>query len=165
MGDMNPFVEDFYKDNKGRLYQVRGNARDSKTGQRVVIYQALFDTYDILVTDNDSFFAMMESASVSQNKYFISKSDNLSAETQDLAMADEDTISDLMMSFFDENNFEKKDEILSLIRVRPELDDNIIDNLAASIDVVIDSGDIDKRFRELRTCVRTRARFEGTRLR
>ncbi|MBR1628122.1 MAG: DUF1653 domain-containing protein [Lachnospiraceae bacterium] len=77
----------------------------------------------------------------------------------------EESISDLMLAFLDERDFEKKEEILSEMATRPDLNDNIIDNLAAALDVVIDEGPLDRRFTQLRFCVRTRARFENTRLR
>ncbi len=80
-------------------------------------------------------------------------------------MLSRQSIQDLMLAFLDERDFEKKEKILSEIGTRPELSDGLIDNLAAALDVVIDDGPLDKRFNSLRTCVRTRARFESTRLR
>ncbi len=77
----------------------------------------------------------------------------------------EQTIQDLMLDFLDERDFEKKEKILSELGAHKDLSDGIIDNLAAALDYVIDEGPLDVRFAQLRTCVRTRARFENTRLR
>ena len=77
----------------------------------------------------------------------------------------EKSLSDLMLAFLDERDFEKKDEILAEMAIRPDLNDGLIDNLAAALDVVIDEGSVDRRFSQLRVCVRTRARFENSRLR
>ena len=75
------------------------------------------------------------------------------------------SISELMIDFLDERDFEKKEEILAEMEGNKDLSDGIIDNLAAALDIVIDEGPLDKRFTQLRFCVRTRARFENNRLR
>ena len=183
MTDKCPVFGEFYKDDSGRLYQVRGMAIDSRTRRDIVIYQALFGAYETFAAEREDFCTSMTQGSVvvsavsvrSQVSETVTASQNASGLNSSIAdvreisggspSVREEKISELMMSFFDENDFEKKDEILSAIKTHPQLNDSIIDNLAASIDVVIDSGDIDQRFRELRTCVRTRARFESTRLR
>ena len=71
----------------------------------------------------------------------------------------------LMNDFLDERSFEKKLGILDALRWRDDINNRLIDNLAASMDVVIDDGPVEERFRELRTCVQTRARYELQRLR
>lgn len=86
-------------------------------------------------------------------------------ETVPVKSAGQKETTELMMDFFDERSFIEKDKILSEMKLRPDLTDAIIDNLAAAIDVVIDEGPIDDRFAQLRTCVATRARFEDNRLR
>ena len=77
----------------------------------------------------------------------------------------ERSMQELLLAFLDERYFEKKDDILAEIATRQDINDGLIDNLAAALDVVIDEGPLDRRFNELRTCVRTRARFENARLR
>lgn len=71
----------------------------------------------------------------------------------------------LMNDFFDERSFEQKMNILDKIALREELSDRLIDNLAASLDVVINDGPVEQRFKELKTCVQTRAKYEILRLR
>lgn len=86
-------------------------------------------------------------------------------ETVQVKPAGQKDITELMMDFFDVSSFQEKDKILSEMKLRTDLTDAIIDNMAAAIDVVIDEGPVDSRFSQLRTCVSTRARFEDTRLR
>ena len=71
----------------------------------------------------------------------------------------------LMNEFFDERSFERKLNILERIAIREDLSDRLIDNLAASMDVVINDGPVEQRFGELKNCVRTRAKYEILRLR
>lgn len=95
---------------------------------------------------------------------------NVEATTDDMRMISptpirQQPIEELIITFLDERDFKEKDKILSEIATRPELNNGLIDNLAAAIDVVIDEGPLEKRFASLRTCVQTRARYENTRLR
>ena len=69
------------------------------------------------------------------------------------------------MRFFDADDFDEKYSILKAMKTMEGLTDNIIDNMAATLDYVIDDGDIDDRFAQLMKCVDTRRRFESGRLR
>lgn len=75
------------------------------------------------------------------------------------------TAADYMMNFLDEDDFAKKCEILDSMEGMEGITDIIIDNMASSLDFVIKEGNIDSRFEELKSCVRTRARYESLRLR
>lgn len=77
----------------------------------------------------------------------------------------EKTAEELMMEVFDEDDFAKKYEILEKMRLAPGLTDLIIDNIASTMDIVIDDGEVSDRLDELMRCVRTRAKFETNRLR
>ncbi len=82
----------------------------------------------------------------------------------EIAEETSDTLS-LMMDFLDAHSFEEKVSILERMALQDDLNDIFIDNMAAAIDVVIDEGPVEKRFKELRNCVETRARYELLRLR
>ncbi|MCR4797491.1 MAG: hypothetical protein K5853_03480 [Lachnospiraceae bacterium] len=71
----------------------------------------------------------------------------------------------LMMDFFDSDDLEEKYQILVQMETMEEINDHLVDNLAASLDVVIDDGPIDKRFAELKNVLRTKMKYESTRLR
>ncbi len=70
-----------------------------------------------------------------------------------------------MMDFFDSDDLEEKYQILVQMETMEEINDHLVDNLAASLDVVIDDGPIDKRFAELKNVLRTKMKYESTRLR
>ena len=69
-----------------------------------------------------------------------------------------------MLKFLDTDDFDEKYDILCDIK-ESDLTDVLIDNLAVTLDVVIPEGPIEKRFDELKTCVRTRKKYESIRLR
>ncbi len=76
----------------------------------------------------------------------------------------EQNINPILLEFLDTDSFDEKYKILVATPVM-DFDNLLIDNMASSIDVVIDDGDIEDRLQELKTCVRTRARYETTRFR
>lgn len=72
---------------------------------------------------------------------------------------------DYMMAFFDSDDLEEKYDIISKMQVRELINDHVIDNFAASLDVVIDDGDLDKRIDDLKNCIRTKMKYESSRFR
>lgn len=70
-----------------------------------------------------------------------------------------------MMEILDTRDFQEKVNILKQMYILDEIDDFIIDSIAASYDVVIKDGDIGNRYNELKTCIETRAKYEVNRLR
>ncbi len=71
----------------------------------------------------------------------------------------------LMNEFLDERSFEQRLNILDGLKWRDDMNNRFIDNLAASMDVVIKDGPVEERFKELYNCVRTRAKYELQRFR
>ena len=76
----------------------------------------------------------------------------------------EHEINPILLEFLDTDSFEEKYKILVATPVM-DFDNLLIDNMASSIDVVIEDGDIDTRVQDLKVCVRTRAKYETTRFR
>lgn len=69
-----------------------------------------------------------------------------------------------LVKFLDNKTFKEKANYLK--GIRRELDNQLIDNMAASIDVTVDeSDDINKRYESLLKCIETRAKYEVDRLR
>ena len=76
----------------------------------------------------------------------------------------EQEINPILLEFLDTDSFEEKYKIL-VATPAMDFDDLLIDNMASSIDVVIDDGDIESRIQDLKICVRTRAKYETERFR
>lgn len=90
-----------------------------------------------------------------------SESPTRSATTQ--AYAPDDGISPMLMQFLDADTYAERYQILS--EMAQEVDDHVIDTMAVALDIVIEDGDIDQRYQELKNCIRTRMRYETSRLR
>ena len=77
---------------------------------------------------------------------------------------EEEQVNPILLEFLDTDDFEEKYKILVATPIM-DFDNLLIDNMASSIDVVIEDGDIEDRVQDLKNCVRTRSRYETMRLR
>ena len=73
-------------------------------------------------------------------------------------------INPILLEFLDTDSFEEKYKLLVATPIM-DFDDLLIDNMASSIDVVVEDGDIESRVQDLKNCVRTRAKYEQARYR
>ena len=95
----------------------------------------------------------------------MSEFENNTAPSNSKETFHEKTCEEYMMEVLDEDDFAKKYELLEKMRLAPGLSDLIIDNIASTMDIVIDDGEPEDRLDELMRCVHTRAKFETNRLR
>lgn len=72
------------------------------------------------------------------------------------------TSEELMMAFFDARTYSIKRQILDQMEGR--ITDMMINNMAVAMDVVIPEGPLEKRYQELKRCVRTYERYETNRM-
>ena len=67
-----------------------------------------------------------------------------------------------LMKFLDAESFDEKYQIVS--EMYADIDDKLIDDLAVCLDVVIPDGKLTDRYMELKHCIRTRQKYEGSRM-
>ncbi|MDY5775082.1 MAG: DUF1653 domain-containing protein, partial [Lachnospiraceae bacterium] len=68
-----------------------------------------------------------------------------------------------LMAFLDAEDDEERYRIVS--SMENIIDDHMIDTMAVVLDIVIEDGELEKRYQELKHCLKTRIHFEGKRLR
>lgn len=68
------------------------------------------------------------------------------------------TIEEKMMAFFDAEDLEERYKIL--LTMSKEITDTMIDNMAVVMDVVIEDGEITKRYDDLKYAIQTKQRYE-----
>ena len=73
------------------------------------------------------------------------------------------TAEEKLTEFFDTDDLEMRYNIL--VSLKGELNDLMINNMAVVLDVVIPDGDADTRYEELKRCIRTKQKYENSRLR
>ena len=76
---------------------------------------------------------------------------------------DLESVNQNLLKFLDCDTYEEKRNIL--MRMKDELDDKLIDDIAASMDVIVEKGDIDMRYISLLNCIDMMAKFEVNRFR
>lgn len=189
----NPKPGEIYRHFKNKYYQIIAVATHSETREKLVIYQALYEPFGVFARPYDMFISDVDHAKYPEVKekhrftYQVLNNDSITVPTcQCQKQNDSYTVSDSSLStshsfdssdseeeyngvsknllhFLDTDDMAEKYKILD--DMRSDITDIMIDNMAASLDVVIPDGDLDERFEHLRYAVRTRSRFENERLR
>ncbi len=78
-------------------------------------------------------------------------------------LSQEGGVNPYLLLFLDAESYTEKLNVLSLCK--DKLDDAVINAMAASMEIEVPDGPIEKRYASLRDCIRTHVRYEGTRLR
>ena len=148
-----PVVGETYRHFKNKNYKIIAIAHHSETGEELVIYQALYGDGMVCARPLDMFVSEVDHEKYPEvkQKYRFEKIENPVTEM---------TIEERMMKFFDEDSLEGKYQIL--LTMREEVTETMIDNMAVTLDLVIEDGPISKRFDDLRFAIQTKQRYEQT---
>ncbi len=189
-----PRSGEFYRHFKNNLYQIVTVATHTETGGKLVVYQALYGDYGIYARPLEMFVSEVDREKYPQavQKYRFERVENLGdaqetvsaektqkeagvkavelgaakqigvAETK-AAETELDGVNPKLLAFLDADDTEEKYQIL--ISMRDEIDDSLINNMAVAMDVVIPDGDVQKRYEQLKVCLKTKQRYELDRLR
>lgn len=186
MSQGNPKPGEIYRHFKNNLYQVICVATQSETKEKLVIYQALYGDFSFYARPYDMFISEVDHNKYPEVKYkyrfslVLQENKNLSIGKKEVSIdkrevpIDKREVStdkkeeeqnksyEYMIKFLDENDLEKK--LLILDEMKSFITDGMIDNIAASLDIVIDDGELDQRFMELKYAIHTKAKYESERI-
>ena len=166
-----PKPGEFYRHFKNKWYQIITVATHSETGEKLVIYQALYGDFGVYARPLSMFVSEVDHEKypdVKQKYRFerVELSSDVPVEAQKETSVQseyEGGINPKVLEFLDSEDFDERYNIL--VALRDEIDDQIINTLAVALDVVIPEGNIDDRYDQLKMCLRTRQRYESNRLR
>lgn len=188
-----PMPGEIYRHFKNKMYQIVTVAAHSETGEWYVVYQALYGDFRTYIRPYDMFispvdhhkypdveqeyrFAMIEEpvvpAIIAQGKKTesVRMQDGMvekTTETDENPTLEEGEelqgVNPHFLAFLDADSYSKKYDIVT--DMEEELDDHLINQMAASIDEIIEDGRLGDRIMQLEACLRTKARYELNRAR
>ncbi len=183
---------EIYRHFKGNLYQIVAVARHSETNERYVVYQALYGDMQVWVRPYDMFVGEVDkekypdAAQRYRFELLNTAAGTLSSGTKPRMMEPENAVpeqvvpemqksdepkqaeeeyegqvDERLLEFLDAPTCQDKINYLNLIRAG--IDDALINNIAAAMDITVDDGPIDARFLSLKSCLMTKAKYECVR--
>lgn len=178
----NPKSGELYLHFKNKMYQIVTVATHSETGEKLVIYQALYGEFKTYARPFEMFtslvdkekypeveqkyrFQLIEQQDTEKSTVVIGRSEERQEKVLPVEQSGKEpkTPEEKMMAFFDADTIEAKYKIL--LTMSDCITDHMINNMAVVLDLVIEDGPVEKRFEELKNCLRTMQRYETTRLR
>ncbi len=184
MERMSPVAGQIYKHFKDKKYQIIAVATHSETKERMVVYQGLYGDFGIYVRPYDMFMSEVDHIKypeVTQKYRFecvgvIGQGCNEANIDNNIEVCNEDVqqqeisgdesfeqANPDLLAFLDAETYEEKRELL--VAMRPRITDRLINDIAVSLDVIVEEGDLEKRFRSLLYCVSKLDEYEVNRLR
>lgn len=183
MENRRPVAGEFYRHFKGNLYQILTIGKDSETLEEMVVYQALYGTFDTYIRPLKQFVEEVDIAKypAAPQKYrfervVFSSSENSGnmdrnpgvfqeeiREMDDNEKSHEEQVEQLFFDFLDAETSKEKIELLG--RLKPDLDLRIVNNIAASMDLPVDEDDVEKQYEFILQNLKQRSKFECNRLR
>lgn len=183
-----PKPQEMYRHFKGNIYQIRCIAKHSETGEMMVVYQAMYGTFQIYVRPLAMFMEEMDPVKypeATQHYRFeliqdmallsepleaaepaekdLPKSDEAAEQVRAEAYDEQLNIDPLVMEFLEADTYELRLNILAALRHR--ITDEMINTMAMAVDLEIKEGDVEERYEELRNCLLTFEKYECNRLR
>lgn len=186
-----PKTGEFYRHFKNKLYQIVAVAEHSEDGQQLVVYQALYGDFKVYARPLEMFASEVDHEKYPEvtQKYRFERVELASVEKSEtvpvVKKVEETTISEPgrdveeevaevtsmdgecpepgLLEFLDERDWDMKYNIL--VSLRDKMTDKLVDDLAVALDVVIPEGPLDKRYEQLKICLRTRQKYENQHLR
>lgn len=172
----------FYRHFKDRLYQIVAVAEHSETGEAMVVYQALYDDYRIYVRPLEMFLSEVDRekypGTVQKYRFELVEftKEEKSAEPESKAeyavkepaaevskVSEEEIVNPILLEFLEADTLEEKLHILSYNRNR--MDDNLLNSIAISLDLVVEKETVKEKYDEILNCLSMMEKFECNRLR
>ncbi len=177
-----PKTGEFYRHFKNKLYQIVGVATHSETKEKLVIYKALYGTYEIYARPFEMFVSEVDHVKypeVTQKYRFehvtiledgevvSAENDNISSHnhmseerciTCENEAAPKGVVNPKLMEFLDADTYEEKYNVL--VSMRDDITDRLIDDMAVVLDIVVPEGELMKRYDDLKNTLRTRQHYE-----
>lgn len=161
-----PKSGEFYRHFKNKLYQIVTVAEHSETGERLVIYQALYGEFRIYARPLDMFLSKVDAKKYpnAMQIYRFEPIDSEDIQTQEALhslpiMKDEpkQEISPLM-EFLDAKDHQGRLDVL--VKYKEMITDEMMDSMSLSMDCVLNGHGREERYYELIKYIQMKAQYE-----
>lgn len=155
----------FYRHFKGRLYQIVAVAEHSETGERMVVYQALYGDYRTYVRPYDMFASEVDREKYPEAAQFYRfELVQMDKEAQEKETEDaQNKVNPILLEFLDADTLEEKMHIMAFYRNK--MDENLLNSIAISLDVVVEKENLQEKYDEIMNCLSMMKKFECNRFR
>jgi hypothetical protein len=194
MPQSNPKSGEIYRHFKNKMYQIIGIVTHSETREKMVCYQALYGDYGMYVRPYDMFISEVDHAKypdVTQKYRFefvgnagegVTAASPVATERAAAPVTSERTaapvhstvseekfdVPTILNKFLDTDDLEEKYQLVKMIS-EDDITEFLVDSMAVSLDIIIPEGKLIDRFDELKSALKTKAKYEadgiGNRLR
>lgn len=178
-----PKPGEFYRHFKNRMYQIIAVANHSETGEKMVVYQALYGDYGVWVRPLAMFMEEVDRSKYPDavQRYRFERvfpgqeqdAANHAAGTAGSPAADremhpytspgEAAVSPMLLEFLDTESFEGRLAILQ--RMKGRVGQREVDSLCLCLDVKPTDGTIEEQLEDLKQYLRMQQRYDASRLR
>ena len=189
MMDRTPKPGELYRHFKNKLYQIVTVATHSETGEKLVIYQALYDDFGIYARPLDMFVSevdhekypdvkqkyrferitpqtkqtdtQVKSEAVGQSAAKLPEAGSVQAQTSkaQVADADDDQVPNPQLIKFLDADT-LEEKYNILVSMSDTITDRLLDDMAVVMDVVIPEAPLMERYEDLKNIIRTRQHYE-----
>ncbi len=189
MMDQTPKPGELYRHFKNKLYQIVTVATHSETGEKLVIYQALYDDFGIYARPLDMFVSEVDhekypdvkqkyrferitpqtkqtdmqakSEAVRQSAAKMPEAGSVQVQTSKAQVADADDDQAPNPRLMEFLDADTFEEKYNiLVSMRDIITDRLIDDIAVVMDVVVPEGPLQKRYDDLKNTIKTRQYYE-----
>ena len=189
MMDQTPKPGELYRHFKNKLYQIVTVATHSETGERLVIYQALYDDFGIYARPLDMFVSevdhekypdvkqkyrferitpqtkqtdmQVKSEAVRQSAAKMPEAGSVQVQTSkaQVADADDDQAPNPQLIKFLDADT-LEEKYNILVSMSDTITDRLLDDMAVAMDVVLPEAPLMERYEDLKNIIRTRQHYE-----
>lgn len=189
MMDRTPKPGELYRHFKNKLYQIVTVATHSETGEKLVIYQALYDDFGVYARPLDMFVSevdhekypdvkqkyrferitpqtkqtdmQVKSEAVRQSAAKMPEAGSVQVQTSKAQVADADDDQAPNPHLMEFLDADTFEEKYNiLVSMRDTITDRLIDDIAVVMDVVVPEGSLQKRYDDLKNTIKTRQYYE-----
>lgn len=189
MMDRTPKPGEFYRHFKNKLYQIVTVATHSETGEKLVIYQALYDNFGVYARPLDMFVSevdhekypdvkqkyrferitpqtkqtdtQVKSEAVRQSAAKMPEAGSVQVQTSkaQVADADDDQAPNPQLIKFLDADT-LEEKYNILVSMSDTITDRLLDDMAVVMDVVLHEAPLMERYEDLKNIIRTRQHYE-----